>query len=151
MDFDLLSLKIIDYNCSGSESAQSELLLGSAILLPSHIPEWNPRTQYVVHIYLSFTPDWFPPHIWTSLLCTIYLLRLDSEGIRTWPGPEDQGSEMHLADSYWLSFSHRYCRNEMSEVEVSQPAGVRNRLQWPFERHRDGGLRSKQRGRKEVM
>ena len=38
-----------------------------------------------------------------------------------------------------------------TKVEVSQLAGVWNRLWQPFERHRDGGLRSKQRGWKEVM
>ena len=86
-----------------------------------------------------------------SVLNKNLLLRSDSFGIQMWPGAEDQGLETHLADSYWLSFSHRYCRNKMSEVKVSQPAGVQNRLRRPFERHRDGGPRLKQRGRKEVM
>ena len=49
------------------------LVLGSAILPPSRIPEWNPRTQYVVHIYLSFASDRFPPRIRTSLLHAIYI------------------------------------------------------------------------------
>ena len=48
------------------------LLLGSAILPPSCIPERNPRTPYVVCIYLSFVSDWFPPCIRTSPLRTIY-------------------------------------------------------------------------------
>ena len=47
-------------------------LLGSAILPPSRIPEQNPRTPYVVCIYLSFVSDRFLPCIWTSLLHTIY-------------------------------------------------------------------------------
>ena len=41
------------------------LVLGSAILPPSHIPERNLKTPYVVCLYLSFTSEWFPPHIWT--------------------------------------------------------------------------------------
>ena len=47
-------------------------LLGSAILPPSRVPERNPRTPYVVCIYLSFVSDRFPPRIRTSPLRTIY-------------------------------------------------------------------------------
>ena len=47
-------------------------MLGSAILPPSRVPEWNPRTPYVVCIYLSFVSDQFLPRIRTSPLRTIY-------------------------------------------------------------------------------
>ena len=123
-------------------------------------PKWHPtgETKVCPHCGNTFNARGYGRHKQSchsrqteSQEATAILLRSDSFGIWMWPGVEDQGSETHPADSYWLSFSHRYCQNEMSEVEVSQPAGVRNGLWWPFERHRDGGLRSKQRGQKEVM
>ena len=42
-------------------------VLGSAILPPSRVPEWNPRTPYVVHTYSSFVSDRFPPRFRTYL------------------------------------------------------------------------------------
>ena len=50
------------------------LLLGSAILPPSRVPKWNPRTPYVVRIYLSFVSDWYPPRFWTYLPRTVHHL-----------------------------------------------------------------------------
>ena len=44
-----------------------DTLLGSAILLPSHVSEWNPRTPYVVRTYSPFVSDRFPPHLRTYL------------------------------------------------------------------------------------
>ena len=37
-------------------------VLGSAILPPSRIPEWNPIVPYVVRPCLSSTSVWLPPH-----------------------------------------------------------------------------------------
>ena len=42
-------------------------VLGSAILPPSRVPEWNPRTPYVVRTYSSFVSDRFPPRFRTYL------------------------------------------------------------------------------------
>ena len=49
-------------------------MLGSAILPPSRVPEWNPRTLYVVCTYLSFISDWFPPRFQTYLPRTVHYL-----------------------------------------------------------------------------
>ena len=43
------------------------LLLGSAILPPSRVPERNLRTPYVVRTYSSFVSDQFPPRFRTYL------------------------------------------------------------------------------------
>ena len=51
-----------------------EKVLGSVILPPSHVPERNPRTPYVVRTYLSFVSDWFPPRFWTYLPHTVHHL-----------------------------------------------------------------------------
>ena len=48
-------------------STMSALMLGSAILPPSRVPEWNPRTPYVVCTYSSFVSDRFPPRFQTYL------------------------------------------------------------------------------------
>ena len=64
----------------GSESGkeleveENEVVLGSVILPPSRIPEWNPRTLYVVHTYLSFVSGRFPPRFRTYPSCTVHHL-----------------------------------------------------------------------------
>ena len=50
-----------------SGSLHSIQVLGSVILPPSRVPKRNPRTPYVVHTYLSFVSDRFPPHFRTYL------------------------------------------------------------------------------------
>ena len=47
-------------------------LLGSVILPPSQVPEQSLMFPYVFLSYVSFVSNWFLPHIWTSLLCTVY-------------------------------------------------------------------------------
>ena len=52
----------------------SMVVLGSAILPPSRIPERNPRTLYVVCTYLSFISNRFPPRFQTYLSRTVHHL-----------------------------------------------------------------------------
>ena len=52
---------------NGLTETQERGVLGSAILPPSHVPKQNPRTPYIVHTYLSFVSDWFPPRFQTYL------------------------------------------------------------------------------------
>ena len=56
------------------ELADEDRLLGSVILPPSRVPEWNLRTLQVVRTYLSFVSDWFPPCFRTYLPRTVHHL-----------------------------------------------------------------------------
>ena len=59
-----------------------------------------------------------------------------------WPGTEGRGSGTHLADSYWLSCSHRYCWNGIQrrpKIEEGQTARVQNGLWWPLRGHKSQG------------
>ena len=53
-------------------SSGSRVLLGSAILPPSRVPEQNPIVLYVVHPCLSSASVWLPPHSWTYHLCHLF-------------------------------------------------------------------------------
>ena len=46
------------------------VVLGSAILPPSHVPERNLMVPYVVRPGLSFASEWLPLCFWTSYLIT---------------------------------------------------------------------------------
>ena len=51
------------------ETPKDNIVLGSAILPPSRVPEWNPMVPYVVHPCLSSASVRLPPHFRTYHLC----------------------------------------------------------------------------------
>ena len=75
----------------------------------------NPHVTY--NKYICYCCVWHCIHCNHRTLIFTIVLCSDSEGIRMWPGTKDQGSGVHPADSYWLSYSHRHCWNEAWKTE----------------------------------